>query len=294
MNEAALIHDSPTDITEGPTSPRPVRKLRPSSTTCATVADLAIAHQHRLQKRASTSALELPATARALDLAAWRHEPHDVIDAGIAAALFVHLDASVRDGAPAGAAFEPQFAASQLCTFDEVECAAALRLLRSELDLDDASPIIALALIERCILATPDHRLLTLANWRAVLATAISLAHKMASDEAPRSREIAVVASVALGEPGLKLGALEAHMSELLGYQLHVSQAAFFRYHTAVRELGQQRVALAYWSALDCGRGADSDAALSRRDSSVAGSLDDPMSSDCDLASDDGLFDDWC
>jgi len=159
----------------------------------------------------------------------------DAIDAGIAAAMAAHVAAAERDGAPAGALFELlQCATPCVSIFANELCAEAVHALRQQLKLDDAVPILALVLIDRAILATSDRRLVTHKNWRAVLATAISLAVKVCSDEAPSIGAI----QDALGIAHLRLGLLEARMSDLIGFHLHVSLNLFLEYELALHTLG--------------------------------------------------------
>lgn len=112
----------------------------------------------------------------------------DQIDEGIAAAIGSHIAAAARDGAVCASDFQPRPAGASCATprvYTEAQGRKMLRLVRASAGIDDAVPILALALVERCVLETPDRRLLTDGNWHAVFLAAISLAHKV---RAPRTR----------------------------------------------------------------------------------------------------------
>jgi len=153
------------------------------------------------------------------------------VDAGIAAALGIHI----LNGSEAG-----ECAQSVEEAYNESDAYALLASLRCHLCLDNNVPIIAMALIERCILAIGGSAVITSSNWREFLVTAIVVALKLVMDEAFNATRLRHRLQHLFDTS--ELSRLEMEMCLILNFRLTVEPNLFFEYYYQLRQLGAHRL----------------------------------------------------
>mmetsp|Transcript_27541 Transcript_27541/g.80970 ORF Transcript_27541/g.80970 Transcript_27541/m.80970 type:complete len:274 (-) Transcript_27541:468-1289(-) len=164
------------------------------------------------------------------------------VDAGIAVALGMHI-ADADDVPPSNSPDDRRQERELVRIYGHFTESAALDFLhelRHLLNLDDTVPITAFILVERCILSARRRRVLTHANWRAYMLTAIVIGIKMGIDE---SMSLATVRAKLHHMFDLSnLNSLELEMCSRLNFSLTVRPKLFFDYYFALRDLGAREL----------------------------------------------------